>query len=88
MVMGGVPFYWSFFQRGESVAQTIDRLFFKQDAELKDEFNALYESLFKNANNYMNIVKALSSVKSGMTRAKLPAVFSATKHVQTVGHIM
>lgn len=74
MVMGGVPFYWSFFQRGESVAQTIDRLFFKQDAELKDEFNALYESLFKNANNYMSIVKALSTVKAGMTRAQLLAV--------------
>ncbi|MCQ2343579.1 MAG: ATP-binding protein [Paludibacteraceae bacterium] len=76
MVMGGVPFYWSFFQRGESVAKTIDRLFFEQNAELKDEYDALYESLFTNANSYMSIVKALSTVNAGMTRAQL---LTATK---------
>lgn len=71
MILGGVPFYWSFFVRGESVAQTIDRLFFAQNAELKDEFDALYESLFKNAQNYVRVVEALAMVKAGMTRAQL-----------------
>ena len=28
MVMGGIPYYWSFLQRGLSLAQNIDRLFF------------------------------------------------------------
>jgi len=71
MVLGGIPYYWSFFQKGESVAQTIDRMFFGQNAELRDEFNALYESLFRNAHSYINVVKALSTVKAGMTRAQI-----------------
>jgi len=71
MIMGGVPYYWSFFQRGESVAQTIDRIFFWHNAELEDEFAALYESLFKNSRSYISIVHALSTIKAGMTRADL-----------------
>lgn len=71
MVFGGVPYYWSFLQRGESVAQTIDRMFFVDNAELKDEFEALYASLFKNAHSYISIVKTLAKVKAGMTRSEL-----------------
>ena len=34
MVMGGIPFYWGFLERGKSLAQNIDALFFSRDAPL------------------------------------------------------
>ena len=47
MVLGGVPFYLSKMNKGESVAQNIDRLLFAEDGELRDEFQSLYNSLYK-----------------------------------------
>ena len=37
MIMGGIPFYWSKLERGISMAQNIDNLFFNPDGELHDE---------------------------------------------------
>ncbi|MGN1246841.1 MAG: ATP-binding protein, partial [Muribaculaceae bacterium] len=71
MIMGGVPFYWSLLQRGLSLPQNIDRLFFAPDGELTNEFNALYRSLFKNPDIYFDVVKALGLKKAGMTRTEI-----------------
>lgn len=71
MIMGGIPYYWSFFRKGESLAQNIDRLFFADNASFKNEFEALYASLFKRPDNYISIVKALGSKKSGMQREEI-----------------
>jgi len=38
MAMGGVPFYLNEIRPGESAAQTIQRLFFENDAPLRSEF--------------------------------------------------
>ena len=43
MVLGGVPFYLSKMEKGEGVAQNIDRLLFAEDGELHDEFKSLYD---------------------------------------------
>ena len=59
MIMGGIPYYWTFLQRGMSLAQNIDRLFFQASGELFLEFQALYASLFKNATLHISIVEAL-----------------------------
>lgn len=42
-----------------SIAQNIDNLFFKDGGELRDEFDMLYASLFKNPEGYIKIVTAL-----------------------------
>ena len=70
MVFGGIPYYLSLLSKSESLSQNIDRLFF-QDGELADEYERLYRSLFKNANIYMNVIKALANAKSGLTRQEL-----------------
>ena len=70
MVLGGVPFYWSLLERGESVAQSIDRLIFSPNGKLHNEFYELYDSLFKNSEPYLNVVTALGST-SGLTRDEL-----------------
>lgn len=71
MILGGIPYYWSFLRRGLSVAQNVDDLFFAEDAQLKDEFQALYHTLFKRPENYVKVIEALTKRKAGLTREEL-----------------
>ena len=71
MVLGGVPFYLSKMDNGESIPQNIDRLIFAPDGELHDEFQSLYNSLYKNADNHIKIVTALATKCKGLTRQEL-----------------
>jgi len=71
MVMGGIPYYWSKLERGYSLQQNIDNLFFAQDGELHDEYGELYASLFKNPEPYIKVVYTLGTKKTGMTREEL-----------------
>ena len=71
MAVGGIPYYWSLIQKGRSVAQNIDALFFADDAPLRDEFKYLYASLFKNPQNYIDIVSILAKKKTGLLRNEI-----------------
>lgn len=71
MVFGGVPYYWSLLRTGESLVQNINRLFFAKQAKLRMEFEELFYSLFKKADPYIAIVKALTQKKSGLTKGEL-----------------
>lgn len=71
MVLGGIPYYWSFVRRGLSVSQNIDQLFFAEDAKLKEEFQALYHSLFARPDSYIDVIKALTHRKAGLTREEI-----------------
>lgn len=73
MIMGGIPYYWSKLERGLSLAQNIDNLFFNPDGELYDEFDALYASLFKNPDPYITVVQTLGTKRTGLTREELIA---------------
>lgn len=71
MVLGGVPFYLSKLTKTEGIAQNIDRLLFAEDGELHDEFNSLYNSLYKNAARHIKIVTAIATKGKGLTRQEL-----------------
>ena len=71
MIMGGIPFYWSFLEKGFSLPQNIDRIFFSKDAQLEHEFDYLYAALFKKPEPYIKIISALAKKKAGMTREEL-----------------
>ena len=71
MIMGGIPFYLKQMQKGLSVAQNIDRLFFEIGCALDGEFDNLYRALFKFSENYIRIVEALSSKGKGLTRQEI-----------------
>lgn len=71
MIFGGVPFYWSLLEKGYSLAQNIDRIFFASNAPLKDEFKYLYQALFRNPEKYVAIISALGKSKSGMLRTEM-----------------
>jgi hypothetical protein len=71
MIMGGIPYYLSKIQKGLSVSQNIDNLFFIQNSELQNEFKNLYASLFKNDADYIKIVETLSTKAKGLTRKEI-----------------
>jgi len=71
MALGGIPYYWNFMQKGLSVAQNFDRMFFDEDGELAQEYDALYASLFKHPRVHISIINSLSTKKVGMTRTEL-----------------
>jgi hypothetical protein len=71
MVMGGIPFYWSLLKRELSLPQNIDRLFFSEDGELNDEFDALYRSLFRKPEPYITVINTLGKKRIGMTREEI-----------------
>ncbi len=76
MVFGGIPHYLKEIKRGESVAQSIDRICFDSSGILYDEFEQLYPSLFDNAENHIAIIRALATKSMGMTRLE---IINATK---------
>jgi AAA+ ATPase superfamily predicted ATPase len=74
MAMGGVPYYLSKIDGSLSIAQNIDKLFFANNAELKNEFQNLYASLFKNYADYIKIVEALSTKAKGLSRQEIEKI--------------
>ncbi len=68
MAMGGIPFYWSLMKKKWSLDQNIDNLFFKNDAPLQREYDALYASLFKYPESYLKVVAALGGIRQGLHR--------------------
>ena len=71
MVLGGIPFYWNLLEKGLSLAQNIDKIFFARNGKLANEFDLLYASLFKSPEQYIDVVTALGRKKAGMTREEI-----------------
>ena len=71
MATGGIPYYISMLQKGKSLAQNIDHLFFAPTAKLAFEFDRLYSSLFTNAEDCKKIVRQLAKKRQGFTRKEI-----------------
>ncbi|MBQ9273468.1 MAG: ATP-binding protein [Succinivibrio sp.] len=71
MIFGGIPFYWNYLQRGLSLAQNVDRLFFSPNAPLRIEYDRLFASVFKNSVRIKKIVECLGTKNIGYTRQQL-----------------
>jgi uncharacterized protein len=71
MCVGGIPYYLKDIEAGYSVPQILDQLFFGDQARLKDEYQNLYASLFKNNTVHEKVVKALASKNKGLTREQI-----------------
>lgn len=74
MALGGVPFYWNHLQRGFSVAQNMDALFFAGEDKLETEFGELFSSLFAKDTPYVRIAEALCSRRLGLERKEISAL--------------
>lgn len=73
MVMGGIPFYLRNLSPRLSYTANIDELFFKKKGRLWDEFIHLYQTLFSNADTYIQVVEALANKQMGLTRCEIIA---------------
>ena len=71
MIFGGIPYYLHYWNPRYSLAHNVDRMLFCEDAPLKDEFENIFASLFKNSERYIEIIKALATKSSGMTRDEI-----------------
>lgn len=71
MILGGVPYYLSLLDKGQSLTANIDRLFFSDDAELHREYDRLFKSLFRNPQPYSRIIQLLCANRKGLTRKEI-----------------
>ena len=71
MIAGGIPYYLDYFERGNSLAQNVDQLFFANDAYLKYEYDRLFSSVFANPEKIKAIVGFLSTKNIGFTRTEI-----------------
>lgn len=71
MAVGGVPYYLSLMDASLSVPDNIDRLFFGEEALLRDEYRQLYKSLYRHPENYMEIITLLANHHEGLTRKEI-----------------
>jgi len=71
MAMGGIPFYLNELTQGKSAIQLIDEVCFSPNGLLSNEYEQLYFSLFKNAENHIAVIEALASSPNGLTRSEL-----------------
>ena len=71
MALGGVAYYLSLLEPDKSVAQNIESLCFTRGGELVDEFQKIFKSLFRKADNHIAVVTALQKKGMGMTRQEI-----------------
>ncbi|MBR6285251.1 MAG: ATP-binding protein [Muribaculaceae bacterium] len=71
MIMGGIPYYLSFINAGQSLAQNIDALFFAKNGRLRLEFDRLMNSLYSTPQSYSAVLKFLSTKREGFTRKEI-----------------
>ena len=83
MVFGGIPYYLSLLDSEESLVQNVDRLFFSQGMQMRREFRRLFNTLYKNPDRYIDIIKALSKSRRGLTRGEIAGVLKSANN----GHL-
>jgi uncharacterized protein len=71
MTLGGIPFYLKQIEKGNSVAQVINKICFETKAPLKNEFNNLYAALFTNPAKYITVIKACYSKWKGVNQSEI-----------------
>ena len=74
MVMGGIPMYLDQLQAGLSAIQNIQAICFASTGYLRDEFNRLFASLFNNHQRHIEVVRALATKRSGLTRPQIISI--------------
>ncbi len=71
MTLGGIPFYLENIRKGESYAQTIERLCFMPTGILYNEYDNLFKALFTNAELHQQIVGVLATHHYGMSHQEI-----------------
>lgn len=71
MVIGGIPFYLAMIKKNMSIDQNIDTLLFNSESILFNEFDEIFNSLFNNSDQYVELIKLIAGSREGVQRAVL-----------------
>ena len=71
MIFGGIPYYLSLMEPRYSLYQNVDAMYFAKGAELGNEFENLYRSLYRNAENYVSVIEALAKRGIGLSQTEI-----------------
>ncbi|MCL9981139.1 MAG: ATP-binding protein [Bacteroidia bacterium] len=72
MAIGGVAEYLEHIKNGDSSVTAIDRLCFQKGAQLENEFEEVFKSLFEEGSYHEQIIRSLSNAsKKGMLRTEI-----------------
>jgi hypothetical protein len=71
MIFGGVPYYLKYWDGRYSLPQNVDKIIFRKEAPLCNEFNNLYASLFSNSSQYIEVIRALGKKRKGLSREEI-----------------
>src|SRR3990167_6582515 len=66
MVMGGIPFYLTQIKKGLSATETVEALAFSKDSFLLGEFDNLFSSLFDHYEDYITVLRIISTTHYGI----------------------
>ena len=84
MALGGVPYYLDLLSKKHTAQKNIQMLFFHENPLMRDEFNVLFNSLFKKAEPYKEIVWVVSKKQKGMTQAEIGRMVKLTRRGGTL----
>lgn len=84
MAVGGIPFYLEYAEAGLSAAENIQQMLFDSGAPLAHEFHKLFESLFHDASDYIELVRIIASKRQGVSRVELKKALE-TEQKDTLG---
>jgi len=83
MIFGGIPYYLNLFYKGWSLARNVDYLCFAENAQLRNEFDELFMSLFTKPDSHIAIIETLARKNSGLTRNEI----SEEGRIHANGHL-
>lgn len=71
MIFGGIPYYLNYLEPDKSLAQSVDKLFFRKNGRFRFEMEKMYRSVFIDAEKYMQLVRLLATRSRGFTRKEI-----------------
>jgi hypothetical protein len=71
MIFGGIPYYLNLMVPRYSLYQNVDEMYFASGAELSNEFENLFRSLYRNAEKYIRVVEVLAKKGIGLTQTEI-----------------
>jgi len=71
MILGGTPYYLSLLEKGMTMSENIDFLFFSATGELRKEYDFLFRSLFNDSQKYRAVIETLCNKNKGLTRKEI-----------------
>ncbi len=79
MMLGGIPYYLNFLSPQKSIYQNIEDECFDVNGRLVDEYDTVFNSLFKSSENHKKVVEFIASKHKGVVLDQLSGKFISIK---------